>query len=300
MITFGVVTPSLNQCRFLPQAVESVINQKGYYFIDYLVLDGGSTDSSINYLKSVQPTFVNMPNVRFSWYSRKDAGQYAALQEGFSHVNGDVLCWLNSDDMFMPWAFSVAAEIFANHPQVKWITSVYPMTIDEHGAIIGVDVRWGYSRKSFRKWMNLPNGKHYARYFIQQDCTFWRRELWEIAGARLETSLRLAADYELWLRFFDHAELYSVASPLAGYRLHANQKTSVAFAYEQEAARIMRKHNLKPCARWESWVRKGILPVLAAMGLSPAMAHTGAAEPVQVFKHGGRGKDWKLVKKYIF
>ena len=123
-----------------------------------------------------------------------------------------MLCWLNSDDVYMPWTFAVVADILEKNSQVAWITSVYPMTIDEQGASVGVDVRWGYTRESFRKWLNLPEGGHYARYFIQQDCTFWRRSLWEKAGERFDNSLQLAADHELWLRFFDHAQLYAVAA----------------------------------------------------------------------------------------
>ena len=300
MISFGVVSPSFNQCRYLPQAVESVMAQRGNFPIDYLVMDGGSNDSSVAYLRDTEKRFRNVPGIRFSWESAPDQGQYAAVQEGFSRVKGNVLCWLNSDDAYMPWTFAVLADILEKNPQVAWITSVYPMTIAEQGASVGVDVRWGYTRGSFRKWVNLPGGKHYARYFIQQDCTFWRRSLWEKAGDRFDNSLRLAADYELWLRFFDHAQLYAVASPLASYRVHAEQKTALIGAYEEEAAKVMKKHRLKPLSGWQCWLRKRLIPVLKAMRLASMLTHLKLLEAAQIFKHGGRGRNWQLVEKYIF
>ena len=156
-----------------------------------------------------------------------------------------------------------------------------------------------YTRESFRKLLNLPEGRHYARYFIQEDCTFWRRSLWEKAGERFDNSLQLAADYKLWLRFFDHAQLYAVASPLAGYRVHAEQKTALIGAYEEEAAKVMKEHGLKPLSGWQSWLRKRLIPVLKAMGLSSILTQ-GVLEAAQIFKHGGRGRNWQLVKRYIF
>ena len=149
MISFGVVSPSFNQCRYLPQAVESVMAQRGNFTIDYLVMDGGSTDRSVDYLRETEKRFRNLPGVRFSWESAPDRGQYAAVQEGFSRIKGNVLCRLNSDDVYMPWTFAVVADILEKNPRVAWITSVYPMTIDEQGASVGVDVRWGLYQGKF-------------------------------------------------------------------------------------------------------------------------------------------------------
>lgn len=299
MISFGVVTPSFNQARFLPAAMASVLAQQGDFSVDYRVMDGGSTDGSTDHLRRAEAECAGDPHRAFAWQSGPDAGQYAALQEGFAQVNGEVLCWLNSDDLYLPWAFSVVAEIFARHPEVEWLTSAHPMTFDEHGQALGVDVRWGYTAGSFRRWLNLPGGGHYARYFIQQDCTFWRRSLWEKAGGSFDTSLKLAADYELWLRFFEHAELYTVASPLAGYRLHPEQKTAQAGAYEAEAEQVMRRNGLTPCGQLASLVRRRAAPVLAALGLAPALARFGLADRVRTFKHAGRGRGWSLTERYI-
>lgn len=299
MITFGVVTPSFNQVRFLDRAIDSVMGQQGGFGVNHLVMDGGSDDGSVDALRRAAERHAGVPGRAFSWHSGPDGGQYAAVQEGFSRVGGDILCWLNADDAYMPWAFAVVADIFARHPEVEWLTSVYPMTFDENGACIGTDVRWGYGAESFRRGMNLPGLDHYARYFIQQDCTFWRRSLWEKAGARLETGLDLAADFELWDRFFDHAQLCTVASPLAAYRVHPAQKTARAGAYEDEAARVLRRGGHRPCGPVETGLRRRVVPVLAAMGLAPALARIGLAERVTAFKHGGRNGGWEPTSRYI-
>jgi glycosyltransferase involved in cell wall biosynthesis len=299
MITFGVVTPSFNQARFLDQAVDSVLTQHGPFAVDYLVMDGGSDDGSVDILRRAQARHADTPDRAFAWRSEPDGGHYAAVQEGFSRVGGDVLCWLNADDVYMPWAFAVAADIFSRHPEVEWLTSVYPMTLDEHGASVGVDVRWGYDAASFRRGMNLPGRDHYARYFIQQDCTFWRRSLWERTGARLDASLDLAADFELWNRFFDHASLYTVASPLAAYRVHPGQKTARPGAYEDEAEQVLKRTGVSPCGPVETALRRRVVPALAALGLAPLLAPLGLAERVNAFKHGGRNHGWRLVSRYI-
>lgn len=300
MISFGVVTPSLNQRQFLPQALASVLAQTGPFSVDYCVMDGGSTDGTVAYLEQVAAASAKKENLQFRWVSQPDHGQYAAIQQGFDNVRGDILCWLNSDDIYTPWAFSVVAAIFAANPAVQWLTSVYPMTIDETGASVGVDVRWGYSAKSFRRWVNLAFGKHYSRYYIQQDCTFWRRSLWEKAGSCFDASLDLAADYELWFRFFEHAELYTVASPLAGYRVHAKQKTARAGAYEAEAATVMRARGCAPYGPAVSALRRHVVPAMAAMGLTAVLPPLGLAERVQTFKHGGRGHGWNKTNRYIY
>lgn len=300
MIAFGVVTPSLDQGRFLCRAVESVMAQAGDFAVDHLVMDGGSTDGSVDILRAAGERYAGLPGRTFGWRSGPDGGQYAAVAEGFGRVGGDILCWLNADDVYMPWAFAVAAEIFSRHPEVQWLTSVHPMTFDQDDACVGVDVRWGYGARAFRRGMHLPGMGHYARYFIQQDCTFWRRSLWEKAGGRFDDTLDLAADFELWCRFFDHAELFAVAAPLAAYRVHPAQKTALAGAYEAEAMGVLRRRGFAVCGPVESLVRRRVFPVLSAVGLAGLLPLAGCAERAGVFKHAGRDGGWRLTRRLVF
>jgi glycosyltransferase involved in cell wall biosynthesis len=111
----SVVTPSFNQGVFLEAAMRSVLDQAGCD-IEYVVMDGGSTDGSVETIERFAPQLVH-------WESARDAGQYDAVTRGFSHTSGEVMGWLNSDDLYCRWAFSIVAEIFAQHPEVEWLTT---------------------------------------------------------------------------------------------------------------------------------------------------------------------------------
>src|SRR6185369_15417037 len=106
---FAIVTPSFNTAKYIGDAIHSVLEQ-GYPYLDYLVMDGGSTDGTVEILRSFEG------RVRF--ISEKDGGQADAIKRGFAQTDGDVLTWLNSDDFFAPGAFEAVAEFFAAHPEV--------------------------------------------------------------------------------------------------------------------------------------------------------------------------------------
>ena len=148
--------------------------------------------------------------------------------------------WLNSDDVYYPWTIRTVLDIFQQFPKIEWLTTRCPSAINERGVMIRMPETCGFDRASFRKGFNLTGAGWPADIFIQQESTFWRRSLWEKAGSKLDASLRYAGDFELWLRFFDYAELYAVDVPLAGFRKHSDQKTSKAFAsYVIEAVRCL-------------------------------------------------------------
>ncbi len=303
MITFGLVTPSFNQGAFLGQALDSVLGQHlvaGAAAVDYLVLDGGSTDTSCEVLAAAEGRTRGMDWLTFAWESRPDGGQYAAVNEGFGRVGGEVLGWLNADDVYMPWALGVVAEVFEKFPEVRWLTSVSPMTVDARGMVVGCDARWGYSARSFRAGANLPGQGWPARWFIQQDATFWRRELWEAAGGRLAAGWRLAADFELWARFFGRAELYALATPLSAYRVHPGQKTADQAAYDAEAREILARAGGRPPGRPAGWLKRNVAAPLAALpGARGLLAGCGLMERVKVIKHTGRGGAWRIEERLI-
>jgi hypothetical protein len=216
-LKLSIVTPSYNQGRFLEDALRSVLDQ-GYPALEYVVMDGASSDGSADIIRRYAPRLTH-------WQSEPDGGQYEAIQAGFAHTTGSVMAWLNSDDKYTPWAFAVVAEIFQQLPQVEWLTTLLPLLWDSRGVAVHCWPSVGHSRESFYRGENLPGGQWFARGWIQQETTFWRRSLWERAGGYLDTSLRYAADFELWARFYQHAELYAVNTPLGGFRRHGDQKT---------------------------------------------------------------------------
>ena len=207
--------------------MRSVLSQK-YEDLEYIVIDGGSADGSVEIIRMFEKDLAY-------WVSEPDRGHYDALNKGFQHATGDILAWLNSDDMYTAWAFDVVAEIFEQLPDVEWLTTLYPLFWNERGSatlctqIPGID-----------RWRVLRRGRG-----VQQESTFWRRSLWERAGGRLDTSFPLAADLDLWARFWRHAKLYGVAVPLAGIRRHSGQRHITHIdRYMAEAAVIARQYGV--------------------------------------------------------
>lgn len=234
-LTFSIVTPSFNQARFLEAAMRSVLDQQGPA-IEYVVMDGGSTDGS-------QEIIQRQASRLAYWESAKDAGQYDAITRGFAKTSGEIMAWLNSDDLYSPWAFSLAHEIFSAHPEVQWLTTTQQLRWDAEGRPVRVLTVPGYSRAGFQHGEYLPLPHRFSLGWIQQESTFWRRSLWEKAGGQLGAGYPLAGDFELWARFFQHADLYAVEAPLGGFRFHGDQKTGGDRAdYLAEAQKALHAH----------------------------------------------------------
>jgi len=229
--TISLVTPSFNQGDFIESTIRSVLDQK-YPRLEYLVLDGGSTDGSADIIEKHADQLTY-------WRSHPDDGQYAAINEGFRRCTGEVMGWINSDDLYAPWALSVVGEVFAQLPEVEWITTIIPLMWNHAGLAVHGTQRVPMTRNRFMR-MAYAHDPATNGYFIQQESTFWRRSLWERAGGELDTSLVLAADFELWSRFFGLTRLYGVATPLGGFRVHPGQKTAIDMKrYTAECEAVM-------------------------------------------------------------
>ena len=286
--TISLVTPTLNRAALLAQTMDSVLDQ-GYPALEYIVVDGGSTDGSVEAIRARAGALAD-------WVSEPDTGQYDAVNKGFARSTGEVMGWLNSDDLHTPWTLSVVGSVFAALPEVEWITTLHPLIWNEAGEAVRCYSLPGFSRRGFMRGDNLPGRARWSSGWIQQESTFWRRSLWERAGGRLETSLGLAADFELWTRFFAHASLHGVATPLAGFRVHENQKTAAMDDYVAEAHAALERHGGCVAAAGEGLLRAKVRPLLRGVPLrAAAAAGVTSGRPVCVYEVSRRS--WTVVSR---
>jgi glycosyltransferase involved in cell wall biosynthesis len=218
----SIVTPSFNQGRFLRRTIDSVLGQD-YPRIEYLVCDGGSSDASADILRSY--------GQRLYWQSERDGGQSDAINQGFRQAKGDILAWLNSDDVLHPGAIATAVNHFRNHSDWDLLYGNAHF-IDEHDRVLG----------------NYPTASYDFDRLLQSCCicqpaTFWRRSLMERVGL-LDESLHYAMDYDYWMRI-DRAggKLVHVPAFLASSRVHAETKTlSARLQCYDEILAVSRRH----------------------------------------------------------
>ncbi len=220
----SIVTPNFNGGKFLEQTIQSVLNQN-YANLEYIIIDGGSTDDSIEIIKKYQDKLAY-------WISEPDKGLYDAVQKGFDKSTGEIMAWINSDDMYVKGSFSIVSEIFSNYNKVHWLVGM-PSAYDESGRTIRID--------GFKRWSKF-NYYTYDYQWIQQESVFWRRNLWEQAGSKLNTNLKLAGDLELWTRFFRHQKLFTIDALLSGFRVRSSNQLSLEHLddYHKEAREILK------------------------------------------------------------
>lgn len=209
-----VVTPSLNQAPYLEETICSVLNQ-GYPNLEYIIIDGGSTDGSVDIIHKYEKQLTY-------WTSEKDNGLYDAIQKGFARSTGEIMTWINADDMYHKQCFFTVADIFKQFAPVKWLMGANTFFNEAGQCFLYEDLP--YSQRWSRLRLKLFDGT-----FIQQESVFWRRELWEEAGGYIDQNYSLAADFELWLRFSRYQPLYNTSFILGGFRFRSENQKS----YEQ-------------------------------------------------------------------
>ena len=237
--TFTIVTPSYNQGKYLETTINSVISQEGDFCIDYIVMDGGSTDNSLSIIKACDEMIqsgraqIRCRRVNFTWSSARDGGQYDAINKGFALSSGQIMGWINSDDMYLPAAFKTIAMVFRRFPQVHWVTA-NATRIDKDGMITDVETSALFPRALVAR--GAFNGKNAP--FIQQESTLWRRSLWDQLEGKLGASYEYAADFDLWRRFAHTAELVKIRTQLGAFRNHCEQKTNNLAGYNSELEKM--------------------------------------------------------------
>lgn len=288
--SIAVVTPSFNQAPYLEAAIRSVLDQ-GYTPLEYVVMDGGSTDGSVEILERYNSQLA-------FWSSGKDDGQYDAVGKGLAKTKGEIMGWLNSDDAYLPGSLSMVGEIFAQFPEIEWLTTLYPVHWDDQGRPVRADFVRGFNRDGFFAGEYLPAPGELSFGYIQQESAFWRRSLWERAGGQIDPTFRLAGDFALWAQFYKHAELVGVAAPLGGFRLHRDSRISWAEeAYRAEAVRVLEHYGGHRPALWRKPLRE--IGRRAPVAVHRFLASTGTVRRARAVRWDIYGGGWRLEESFI-
>jgi len=218
MTLVSIITPSYNQAQYLEQTILSVTEQ-GYSPLEYLVIDGGSGDGSVEVIQKYAEQLA-------WWVSESDAGQAEAINKGLSHAKGEIIAWLNSDDLLLPGAITRAVSALEANPELGMVFGD-AITIDAQGQPL--------NRLSFGDW-GLPEFMRFR--IICQPAVFMRKTVLDRAGY-LDPSFHYLLDHQLWIRLARLAPVQHIAETLAAARHHPTAKNvSQAAAFGQEAMRI--------------------------------------------------------------
>lgn len=207
-LSFTIVTPSYNQGSFLERTVQSILNQK-YKNVVYKIKDGGSTDNSVNIIKKYADKLL--------FDVSSDNGQTHAINVAFEGTDGDIMAWINSDDLVLPGTFGKVAEFFESNPGVDVLYG-NRILIDENDNEIG-------------RWILPAHNSNVMKYvdFVPQETLYWRRSAWNKIGAKLDESFSFAMDWDLVSRFQScGCNVVHLDEFLGCFRVHQQQKTSIA------------------------------------------------------------------------
>lgn len=236
----SIITPSFNQGKFIERTIKSVLDQD-YPNLEYIVMDGGSHDETIDILKRYEPGLT--------WISEKDRGQADAINKGIKRSTGDIIAYLNSDDIYEPFVLREVARYFTGHPGTMWLTGKCRI-IDEEDREV---------RRPITEYKNFLL-RHYSYNMllvtnpISQPATFWRRSVIDEFGL-FNVDEHLVMDYDYWLRIGGKYPPAVLNTYLAGFRVYAASKTSSSFltTFRQEMV-LARKHSSSKLLNSMHWI----------------------------------------------
>jgi glycosyltransferase involved in cell wall biosynthesis len=242
--TVSIVTPSFNQAQFLEATIQSVRAQD-YARVEYIIIDGASSDGSIDIIRKHEDHLA-------SWTSERDNGQTSAIIKGFERSTGQILAWLNSDDLLAPSAVRIAVDALRRAPDIGGVYGDR-LHIDARSNVIGINRMPAFYPAMFKRNITLP-----------QETVFFRRSVYEAVGG-LDATLRFSLDFDLWVRMSAAAGFRHIPAFLGSFREHVTSK-SIAFhthgnrdgdRYVEEHGRVFRGHfgRALPTPAMTKWYR---------------------------------------------
>ncbi|HSF31897.1 MAG TPA: glycosyltransferase family 2 protein [Candidatus Tectomicrobia bacterium] len=242
----SIVTPSYNQGDFIAETIQSVISQEGDFFLEYLVIDGGSTDQTIEIIKYFENLIQGSGwswrcrGITFRWVSERDLGQSHAINKGLMTATGDILGWINSDDLYFPGALQRVTEYFRRNPQDDFVFGDGDV-IDEKGNLQWEWLARPYNLRVLKSYHRLWND--FTNYIMQQ-ATFWRRGVLRRIGL-LDESFHYAMDVEYWIRAGQAGLVFThLPVKLGKFRMIKGTKSlSSALVFWPDMLEIFRRYN---------------------------------------------------------
>jgi glycosyltransferase involved in cell wall biosynthesis len=253
-----IVTPCFNAERFIARTAESIMAQtavrSGRLALQYLVCDGASTDGTLEEIRRVCGAAAEI-------LSERDHGMYDALAKGLARATGDVVAYLNAGDLYCPTALDVVADVFERN-EVSWICGLQ-VTFNEAGQFLEGVLPYRYRPSLIQAGMY---GRPLLPRFIQQESTFWRRELHATLDLAELARWKLAGDYYLWTRFASTSRPRLVQSYLGGFAYHAGQQSEDRESYLREVRSFTRSPGVadRLLALWDAvawrsgWLRSRV------------------------------------------
>jgi len=282
--SFSIVTPCYNQVEFVATTLESVATQN-YAALEYIVVDDGSTDGTSEIIQKYQPPITRI-------ITQKNKGFGETLNGALNQCSGEIMAWINSDDYYLPGAFAAVSRAFLDCPEVDWIAGVSLLCYRE-GIPASIHAPRAFAKTLFFSGRYLGGHAAWSGDYVPQECVFWRRSLWEKAGARFLQERRQYGDFELWSRFWPHADLHVLPVPVAVFRYHTESFTAQrGHTSTEPCTKIIEASGLGKYRPWQIHWRDRLCRMSNAL-----MRRLG--EPAKVLRYDQLACKWKSETIYV-
>ena len=256
---FSIVTPSYNQGAYIQRTIDSILSQEGDFELEYRVIDGASTDETVDVLRSYGD--------RLQWTSEKDKGQVDAINKGLAQATGDIVGWINSDDLLLPGALAKVADAFRTHPNVEWVHGRC-VIIDEHD----LEVRKWVSAYKHYRCMHHSFANFLTEDYVSQMTCFWKKSMQDEVGL-VDPTIKYAFDYEFFLRFAERGDPIYIEDPIACFRWYPESKSGGGFVTQmRETNELARRYPASPWTRVRARAKEiGIVNVYRALAIARSL-----------------------------